>query len=144
MKNWLWLWASSSHPSRTPPFLTSLSLVRCGTQPSQRQDPVFFQVCNWAGAARQALLHPQSCPGKVAAARRTAHCKPLSTAGWSCPTLQGEDVEENPGKECLDSRKNAPQKVPLRIEVSVKRAGRPGPRLVGRRVQSQSWEGPGA
>lgn len=135
-------------------FLTSLSSSgRWGTQPSKQQDPVFFQLCSWAGADRRALL-PLGLPwqGPCSAERGTPQAAGRSglvrLAGGpaNSPTLQGQDVEENPREEWLDRRENTLHIVPLSTEVSVKRAGRLSPQLVGRRVpeQSQSWEGPRA
>lgn len=124
------------------PFLTSLSSVRCGTQPSKQQDPVFVQLCHWAGADRRALL-PLGLPwqGPCSAGRGApqaagrSRLERLAGGPASGPTLQGgRDVQENPGEECLGRRENALNIVPLSTEVSVKRAGQLGPQLVGRRV----------
>lgn len=95
------------------------------------------------GGGRQTRVAP---PGPALArslqrgARYTTSCRAQRAGetrrrtGKRCPTLQGQDVEENPREEWLDRRENTLHIVPLSTEVSVKRAGRLGPQLVGRRV----------
>lgn len=137
----------SSHP-----FTGARSLEECGKQSRVSTFPdlselldVELSLPNTAGSR----LHPtlQLGGGSPALARslqRARRCTAslLGAENWerlaggpaSCPTLQGEDGEENSGEELLDRRGNTLHTVPLSIEVLVKRAGRPGPQLEGRRV----------